>query len=487
MASDLREEDLAGGRQAIFEHRDRSLQHPSSDNAPLDDQGPEPATYSKHDQALAPPLSTGRSERSASNALALQDPGQMTHRTDTARLMRRLDKHSTSLDDVRLLRAQIKSAWERFYRYRDQYVESRRLYEREIDLFTIRSTRSTDMQGIELLRRRSDSDRDQLERQCAETVGLEKQLEAKEDELQKRETAFADAANDMLLIHSPASAQEPALPSSSQSVPSLTPRLDPRLERYFDKAGDVKIMCERLLDLDQWRQETVITRELLADRGDVLPQSNEEFEEDYLRKRAIIEEEVNVVIAEADQLREACEQAGLDVTAYLQAHPEPGDDAVDSSDIDGDVPPFEVGPTLTTSAALTYPEPETDDIIDAILDGPRIRRSPTENGIEANPRVNHWVENLLFPAAADIDSNTRAQQDTWIVPEDLDLAGSTEVPSLASFPQKPTGQQILTAVADAQRSKSDTLVAVLEHERKLSGPKPYKDPGEPVKASPEPT
>lgn len=472
MASDLREGDQAVGELNIGGLPSSPPRRPPGDNVPSDQPVAEPATPFRHGLPSIVPLPTAGSEWSAGNAPAKDDLERISQRQNAARLMRRLERHSTCLNDVRLLRSQVKSAWERFYRYRVQYVDSRRLYEHHIDPFTIRYSGASNIQGIELLRRHFDSDRDRLERQCAEAIDLEKQLEAKEEELEKREVAFAAAANDMALHHSPSPGNEAALHSSPQSVPPATPRLDPRLERYFDKAGDVKVMCERLLDLDQWRQETVATRELLSDRGEVMPLSNEDFEQDYLRKRAVIEEEVNLVIAEADQLREVCEQAGLNVTAYLQAHPDPGDDAVASSDIDEDVVPLEIGPVLMTPAALSYPERETGDIIDAILDGPTIRRSPTENDIEANPRVDHWVENLLFPAAADIGNSSKAQREAKDVPEDLDPAGPTAVPSLASFSQKPKGQQILTAVTDAQGSKSDTTVTVLGRKRASSAPNP---------------
>lgn len=401
----------------------------------------------------------------------------------SASLARRYARQFSCRSDVRLLRSQVKSAWERFHRYRAQYRESRRLYEREMDPIAIRYSGMSAIDDLDSLRRRFDGDRERLEEQCAEATAIEKQLEARELDLEAREAEYLDASKDLLLlIDSPSDISvlrqlQSTLSGRARSPQPVSPRLDPRLERYYDKAGDVKIMCERLLDLDEWRQEAVTTRELLADRGEPLPIADDELEKDYLQRRAIIETELNIVIAEADKLREECEQANLDVNAWQKTLPETEDDAAESSAFDEDeIMPEAVSMTVPamTTASPSFRETgrRTEDIIESLLSGPAITESSSNKDAGPNSRVAHWVENLLLTSPVGAEEPTALARDARPALAEVDLAGSTAVPSLASWGQTASSKQILNSMADATRSKSDTIVTILKQREDLGSSTP---------------
>lgn len=413
-------------------------------------------------------LPQAASIRSGEGVDEISDLRQNLQHQINATLVRRHARQSSCWNDVRLLRSQVRSAWERFHRYRAQYRESRRLYEREMDPITVRCSGMSLIEDIDSLRSRFDSDRERLEQQCAEAISLEKQLEARENDLEAIETDFLDAASKLVLITQQTSdsnvdqqlhVAESARPDSPGPH---TPRLDPLLERYYDKAGDVKIMCERLLDLDEWRQEAVATRELLADRGEPLPIADDDFEKEYLRRRTIIEEEVNIVIAEADKLREKCEKAGLDVNAWQRAIPDVDDDAAESSVFHEDDQMVEIAPVELTPS--TFPEAgrSTKDIVDSLVVGPAFQPSSSENDFGANARVARWVGDVLSTSAPDTFDPSVMQRHARPALAETGLTGSTAVPSLASWGQTASTKQILSAAAQSSRSKSDTIVTILK-------------------------
>nr|OQO30902.1 hypothetical protein B0A51_03185 [Rachicladosporium sp. CCFEE 5018] len=94
-----------------------------------------------------------------------------------------------------------------------------------------------------------------------------------------------------------------------------SPSLPPLLEQYYDAAGEVKLQGEVLVDLDYRYAEELSVRLLQEDQGVELLVPDDLFHEEYLRKRAFVEMQLEQKISKANDLRAACIDAGLDLAA----------------------------------------------------------------------------------------------------------------------------------------------------------------------------
>ncbi|KAK5696200.1 hypothetical protein LTR97_008620 [Elasticomyces elasticus] len=96
---------------------------------------------------------------------------------------------------------------------------------------------------------------------------------------------------------------------TSTSIKSNT---NPLLRRYYDRKGDEGIYLLRLQEHDILYSEGLVERELVAERGDPLPLSDEQYEHDFREYRDRILADLKAAQADVDQLRAQCEEAGLE-------------------------------------------------------------------------------------------------------------------------------------------------------------------------------
>nr|OQO30907.1 hypothetical protein B0A51_03190 [Rachicladosporium sp. CCFEE 5018] len=126
--------------------------------------------------------------------------------------------------------------------------------------------------------------------------------------------------------------------SSSSSIGSgseLSSRLDERLARYYDRAGDVKIQAERRDDLEHDYHRDLENRRLRQDRGDLLNLHDDDFTFLYERERDIYDTELQLAIDSADELRKICTEAGLEISVGKLDQSDVGEhDASSSSTLD---------------------------------------------------------------------------------------------------------------------------------------------------------
>lgn len=257
------------------------------------------------------------------------------------RLDRKHRRLQTSRADLQLLRSQVKVSWDRFQRFEDKYRESRRAYEFSMD--RTHNRRVTSAGGLRLLREQFNEDRRRLETQYEEASSLEQRVAVMEEDLKRRDASFVAAAREFVdstsrkshedLIAQLATARQ-EMTGTPLSMSSTGTRLDPRLERYYDRAGDVKIMAERLLELEHQHNEELVTRGIRQDRDEVLSITDEDFDRDYSRKYTITDQELQIAIKDADDLREDCIKAGLDIDAWKQKVSPSDDAALSVSDAD---------------------------------------------------------------------------------------------------------------------------------------------------------
>lgn len=82
-------------------------------------------------------------------------------------------------------------------------------------------------------------------------------------------------------------------------VPSL-------VQKYFDKKAEVGVWLERQEELQDAREEGRVEREFIADRGDPLEVSDEDFNANYDVRLAYIASELKVAQGEAEDLLQKC-------------------------------------------------------------------------------------------------------------------------------------------------------------------------------------
>lgn len=100
---------------------------------------------------------------------------------------------------------------------------------------------------------------------------------------------------------------------------SSADHLPPLVEEYFDKRGDEGVWKDRLGELmDAWA-DGVNERAFIADRGDPLEVSDEDFHSSYEGRKTYIERELEDAVREAERLKERCRDAGYDVEQYRTA------------------------------------------------------------------------------------------------------------------------------------------------------------------------
>ena len=103
--------------------------------------------------------------------------------------------------------------------------------------------------------------------------------------------------------------------SESQATVSeiSSSEVDPLLQRYYDRKGDAGVRLERLQDLNYSHQEEAREREFIADRGDPLELSEDDFLADYVTQRQQIIAEFEEAEADAERLAQECKIAGIDI------------------------------------------------------------------------------------------------------------------------------------------------------------------------------
>ncbi|OQN96404.1 hypothetical protein B0A48_17656 [Cryoendolithus antarcticus] len=210
------------------------------------------------------------------------------------------------------------------------------------------------------LRSRLEHDRTRLETQYHEASDLQRHLSNLETDLYEVTTKFMDAALDLaqLTLGGTAPADnttyEPTLELSAPSTMSSLTRLDPLLAQYYDRAGDVSIMAERMGDLQEQHYHEIATRGLREDQAEVLSIADADFDDNYEREHRILQTELDIAAGEADELRARCEAAGLDISAGLR-NTEDSDTDVEDSDLKPSnelIAPTPSGPTHDVEGML---------------------------------------------------------------------------------------------------------------------------------------
>lgn len=294
------------------------------------------------------------------NALAAKGAEQ---RSREFRLLRFEESAVACWTDLQLAQTQSKSASERFRRYRRDYREARGQYDDIIDATLdpdISQSRETSYdESINFARSRMEDARELLERQSSEARDARHRVNELQARYLRRQARQMKATRDLYSLTgtSPVGPLPPQLQVSDLSASDVStvsksaPRLDARLLEYYDRAADVKLAGERLVDHDQEYSDAMIQRGLRQDRDEILSTTDEDFDQAWQSRRRVLVRELDIAIADADRLREICEAADLDINAWRKLTPSSEDES-GASTHHAEVPVLDLPATTTGSKSV---------------------------------------------------------------------------------------------------------------------------------------
>lgn len=205
---------------------------------------------------------------------------------------------------------------------------------------------------------------------------------------------------------------------------SLTsPELDPLLQRYWDRVGDVELHGQHLVEVDVAHQEAMAQRTFDQDHDRPHSQSSGEFEKEFQQIREDIVARIDAAILDAEQLRQACIKNGLDVRRRRLAISEASLDDIFPV-IEQEMETVRITDSADLDAPVTAPQPRhppREDVVNRIFaasatDMPDVFMGPEFDGIAsplpdikllqvATQRVATWqVQNNLAPNSERVSS-----------------------------------------------------------------------------------
>ena len=180
-----------------------------------------------------------------------------------------------------------------------------------------------------------------LEEQLRKTRRLEDQLNQLEYSMQEREKTLTATAAKLLAVlrkfdpskrdakdlHElgaslAASTDEPStseyVADSTDTEPSVTPSA---LADFYDKAGDVNVMKDRLLEVDTENRDMLTRRMMQEDQGSNMSYADPEFEQ-YQAERKAAERELDEAISAREHALAICLEQGIDPEAVKSGSPD---------------------------------------------------------------------------------------------------------------------------------------------------------------------
>ena len=260
---------------------------------------------------------------------------------------------------------------------------------------------------------------------ASRTYDTETQLSRLEYSLQQKEYRVAQAAQriveilDQIGLPDPG-ASEPSVAASvvnQENVPAL-------VQYYFDKAGDVGLAREHIIELEVEYREGREKRMFQEDQGILLSMSDEEFEETFKKQLLEAESGLADALRRVDNAKQVCIDSDLDVELYrnrLRRDPEGCSDRsvsdVEAFEAPGSsLPPVTPGtahlsPSLAEAKRAFIQHPPHGECPSVIPDPIHfIARGPTpiqdftssphadDNTASFPDRVKEWIDDVPFNA-----------------------------------------------------------------------------------------
>jgi hypothetical protein len=261
---------------------------------------------------------------------------------------------------------------------------------------------------------------------------IEFQLQAKEQEIR-----------DCLETLSPEARDGDAASSSSEGASSraLSSEIPPVLERYYDRKGDEGIQKERLADLDYYYYEGLAQRELVADQGDPLEVSDEDFNTEYIMQRQNILTELDAATQDVQTLAEQCRKLGININRRRRLPPEDDASLAPVDDIQIIPPPFVHGDMLQNiktsqfagqQSADAVPPSHVQDWLDTVSIDAGVPGNAEISGTDEGVRVGSVVSSSRRPTSPSSDPLAKLSQDG--LPNEFGLVTRSEEGQELSLP-----------------------------------------------------
>lgn len=262
-------------------------------------------------------------------------------RSAVSSFMRRYNRFAPLRAENLLLRSRMEFEWTVCADQRRFVAESHERFMREATAFgdSLATQPSAQYQMAKLLSAHAQVARDH-QRQAehlVRTYDTETQQSKLEYSLQQKEYRLAQAAQRIfeVLEHFDLPDHGVSEPSEAPSVINQEEDVPALVQYYFDKAGDVGLARDNIIELELDHREERERRDLQEDQGVLLSMSEEEFEETF--RKQLVDAETGLVEAlrRADNAKQVCIDADLDPELYrnrLRPDPTAGSDHSISDD-----------------------------------------------------------------------------------------------------------------------------------------------------------
>ena len=244
-------------------------------------------------------------------------------RTVASAVQRRYWRLSKARDRELSLESELQYQWTTLEQQRAHLEESMQAFMSRLNSAKDKGSFKKSTAKLNNLCDRLQTDRVTVAEQAARTQRLEANRSVHLNHLQTLESELDSAVQGLLLLlnaNSLVSADEDFLPEPFEpSVGSVkvaseeSLELHPMLRHYYDKAGDVQVMRERLLEIVDIHNEEKGRREFLGDQDESLDLTDEEFEKLYAVDLEDAEQNLSNAVEACRAAEQACLEEGIEI------------------------------------------------------------------------------------------------------------------------------------------------------------------------------
>ena len=350
--------------------------------------------------------------------LAFQQAEKQTEQLSALReasssFQRRYGKLVHLREEAYSMRTRMQFEWRNCADHRRFVSESQRLFLEEATAFCDTLPPELSTERLQILRSQFQRDHERQVEHDQKTSEMETEVGNLQYSLQQRELQVTHAAQRMADILSQLSlpgysgaATVIETENSSLLLEAPPEEVPVFLQHYFEKAGDVNIVLERILDLELDQKEAHAARQLQIDQDLPLTLTDEEFEDVYLRAYAQAELELAEAKNKAELAKAVCLSERLDPDNYPKLPSEQ-----DKGRTETPVPSETAAMPNTPSSAALEPTEEVQtpsrlhlfqpvnearpvSMLDRFAPNEPLLRRGKDDPTSFNERMQNWIETI---------------------------------------------------------------------------------------------
>ena len=272
---------------------------------------------------------------------------------------RRYNKFAPLRAEILLLRSRVEFEWMVCADQRRFVSESQDAFAREATLLCDSLPPEYSTAKLLSLQAQVVRDHKRQAENLMRTSDTETELSHLEFALQQKEFRLAQAAQRIADVLSQLNLPEPGgSPPSTQPSVVNEKEVPPLVQYYFDKAGDVGVEREKIMELELQHREERESRIFQEDQDTILQVSEEEFEEIFNKQLAEAEAALAEALRRAENAKQVCIDSNLDPDLYRDKLLQVPAGRSDRSRSDNQVPEAHESP-LPTVTPNGHPSPST--------------------------------------------------------------------------------------------------------------------------------